>query len=285
VYQYAGKLAHLLEWIKPLHLKDVAVGDLEAWANRKRDGRAHGQRGSAATLSRDMTVLRGLYKYACARWPETFHKDPTALLAPPTVHNKNPKPVPDDTWTQAWGSVSLPTEARVVFGLGYLCGLRRGEIAVLRRDQVMLNGQRLVAFKRKGGGDDVLDYGELVGLVADTLPSVLPGGAESFLEPFTAHVSGLLGDCLFDWASPHAIYKRMAKWFRAVDLPPNAFTPHQLRHSFVTNLLRCDVPIALASVLANHTSPNVTMRYAKLGGGDLRSFRARRQGLQPSDYR
>jgi hypothetical protein len=51
----------------------------------------------------------------------------------------------------------------------------------------------------------------------------------------------------------------------------------------VTNLLRAGVPIHLVSVLANHSGIGVTMRYAKLGGQDLRDFR-RTRGLRANRY-
>jgi site-specific recombinase XerD len=50
------------------------------------------------------------------------------------------------------------------------------------------------------------------------------------------------------------------------------YTPHQLRHSFVTNLLRSGVPIHLVSRMANHSSTAITMRYVKAGASELREW-------------
>ncbi len=50
------------------------------------------------------------------------------------------------------------------------------------------------------------------------------------------------------------------------------YTPHQLRHSFVTNLLRAGVPLHLVSRMANHSSPTVTNIYVKAGASELREW-------------
>jgi site-specific recombinase XerD len=283
VYVYAGKLQAFLDWIDPTPIPQVSLTTLEAWLLRPRPGRGRGNPGKPATLATERAILSSLYKYVLGRgWAET---NPTALLCAPSVRNEHPKPVEDGTWRKCWAS-DLADEARVVLGLGYFCGLRRAEIAALHGRHVRTHEQRLVGFPRKGGGDDVLDYGELVTVIADGLPNLLEGGRESFLRPFHDAVRRSEGGLILQWGctsraarakhqrpdstnDPGLIYKRMAKW-------GCEFTPHQLRHSFVTNLLRAGVPIHLVSVLANHSSIATTMRYAKLGGQDLREWRLRR---------
>ena len=160
--------------------------------------------------------------------------------------------------------------------------MRRAESAALRPRQIDLANLRLVAFTRKGGGDDVLDIDQLLGVYEDAvedglLPDVLCGGRERFVEPLERLCRAGEPVLLHTWRrtpeghpDPHQIYRRFTRW----GVP---FTPHQTRHSFVTNLLRAGVPIHLVSRLANHADITTTMRYAKLGGQDLRDFRQRRR--------
>lgn len=296
VYDYAVKLESFLGWIDSTALEDVALEDIEAWLQRPRTGRGHGRTGAEATLQKEVAVLSGLYAWANARG--LARRDPTALLVAPTVRNENPKPVSDGTWIRMWSCEALPAEAHVVLGLGYLCGLRRAEIAALHGSQVNVRAARFEGFVRKGGGDDVLDYGELVGVYADALPRLLPGGPETFLGPLHQAVTRAGDGLLLAWGhtsqrerakyrrpdstnDPQLVYKRLAKWRRLAGV--EHFTPHQLRHSFVTNLLRADVPIHLVSRLANHSDISITMRYAKLGGQDLRQWRARKRGELRAD--
>jgi site-specific recombinase XerD len=279
VYQYEGKLLDYLDFIGPMPLADVSVPTLEAWIGRGRGGRAHGRKGEPATLRRDRVIVSNLYRYALARgW---VGSNPTELLVVPPVKNKNPNPVSDRLWVPLWARDDLTDEARVLFGLGYFLGLRRVEMACLRSRQVDLDGLRLVAFARKGGGDDVLDIDSLLGVIEDgiadgSVPDLLPGGRATFLDPLTRLVRNG-GDMVLPWRRTpdgdvdlYHVYRRFKKW--GAD-----FTPHQLRHAFVTNLLRVGVPLHLASTLANHSDVATTMRYAKLGGQDLRDFRQARQ--------
>jgi len=290
VYQYAGKLESFLGFVDHESLDAVSTEQIEQWLARPRRRGGKGQPAAAATIAKEVSLLRGLYRFAVARgWCQ---QNPTALLYVPTVRNENPRPVTDEAWQHLWQWPSLGDEARVVLGLGYFCGLRRAEIANLRVDQVDVRRQRLNGFTRKGGGDDVLDYGELVGVVCDALPHLVQGGPSTFLHPLERTVRGASSALVLAWTmtaprtrakyprpetmnDPQLIYKRMARWQREAGLVQQ-FTPHQLRHSFVTNLLRAGMPIHLVSRLANHSSISVTMRYAKVGGQDIRAWRTQR---------
>jgi integrase/recombinase XerD len=282
LYQYAAFLDRFLLHLGSRHLAQVTLEQLEEWLHRPRGGRGHGKPPAASTLQGEIAILRGLWRYAIARG--LLSEDPTVLLHSPTVRNENPKPIDDRVWEETWAR-SLPDEALITLGLGYFCGLRRAEITNLRGSQVDTRRRRLVGFTRKGGGDDVLDYGELIGLVADDLPELCPD-PRRFLRPFHEAVVAAGAGLLMPWSmtsqaaqamyrvqaanDPALVNKRFQQW-------GFEFTPHQLRHSFVTNLLRCDVPLHLASRLANHSSIQVTMRYVKVGGSDLAQLRKQRK--------
>lgn len=144
VYQYAAKLQSFLGWIGNCSLDKVTTEEIERWLNRPRSGRGAGRAGAPATISKEVSLLRGLYRYALAR--EWITSDPTGLLYAPTPKNVHPNPVPDDVWIPLWASQTLSDEARMVLGLGYFCGLRRAEIAALRGTHVQMSGLRLIGF-------------------------------------------------------------------------------------------------------------------------------------------
>lgn len=299
VYTYAGKLRSWLDWLDGTPLADATLQDMEAWLGRPRPRRGGGRRGQPSTVQKEVAILRGIYGFAVARGH--VHQDVTALLNSPAVRNQNPNPVPDETWMRLWSCDALGAEARVVLGLGYVCGLRRAEIVALTVQHMDVKTGRIVKFRRKGGGDDVIDYAELADLVAQGLPELLPSA-----DTFTNAVQGLVESArgrrstLLDWAAqpngrrvhplaegridPVAVYRRLAKWQSKAGLTEGCFTPHQLRHSFVTNLLRVGVPIHLVSRLANHANLSTTMRYAKVAGSDLREWRRRETALRGRDF-
>jgi site-specific recombinase XerD len=67
--------------------------------------------------------------------------------------------------------------------------------------------------------------------------------------------------------------RRMGDWLVQCELPSDAFTPHNLRHSFATNLLRTGVPLDVACDLCNHSSVAITMRYVRTAGRRLSALR------------
>ena len=66
-----------------------------------------------------------------------------------------------------------------------------------------------------------------------------------------------------DWAS-HAMNRQVRRVLVRCGLDGGVLTPHALRHSFVTNLLRADVPLHVVASLAGHPDVSTTMRYAAI---------------------
>lgn len=282
-YQYAAFCDRLLDWIWPYHLGEVTHDQLKEWLYRPRQGRARGQVGSAAVIAKDIAILKGLWRYAIGRSMIAPTTDPTLALVSPPKRAAQPRPIPDDVWADTWARTDLVDEARIVLGLGAFAGLRRMEIANLRGSHVDARTQTLRGFVRKGGGDDVVEYGKLVHIVARQLPDWLPD-PKAFFRPLHEQVLASGAGLLLPWGmtsaaamamhqvprqgaanDPQTIYDRFGQW----KIP---FTPHQLRHSFVTNMLRCGVPLHLVRSLANHASVQTTMGYAKVSGRDLDVF-------------
>lgn len=281
-YQSRQKLVSLADWLGPASWAQLDEPLVERWAWRTRRS---GQPGAASTIEKDLVVARSFYQWL-ARRGHVEH-DPTAEVTHPKIRNKNPNPISDACWLEWYRRTTYVEDDCILFmGLGYLCGLRLAEILRLRDDHFLPSGQ-IVGLERKGGGDDVLDVTSLVAVIAQQLPMLLPDGGDRFLSLLWERVHG--GGMIFDWRAsaraqrihalgeqendPQWIYKRIKKWQRwANPRPTELWRPHRLRHAFVTNLLRAGVPLHLVSVLSNHSNPSITMRYAKLGGQDLREF-------------
>lgn len=248
----------------PTPLAERTPEDVEAFYGRPRRGNTEA---APATVANELAVLSSFHQWGMARlaWPA----NPAKLAGRPKVRNRNPRPVDDATWMRVWQS-DLPIDARVAMGLGFYCGLRRAEVTRLRGDQVW--GGALVNFIRKGQGEDRFDYTDVLEHWQRTMPALEP---MRLLEPLRslAHERGPVA--LMPWApwnSPKALNRRMVDWLCNSDLGSAAFTPHQLRHSFATNLLRTGVPLEMACELCNHSSVVVTMRYIKTAGGRLASL-------------
>jgi len=260
--------------------------DLEAFVERPRQRRspnhARGQVvvGSAATRRRDITVVRSLYRFLRERG--MVDSDRSSLLRVPLLNNRNPRPVDDDVWQALWGSDVLSDADRVMFGLGFFCGLRRAEITNLAASQVDCDHGQLVGFVRKGGGEAVFPYRSAVLLFAERLPHLV-GDPQVFLGAVERRVDARSGDLVMGWGSStpnrsegrvgavrgpdwasHAMNRQVRRVLVRCGLDGGVLTPHALRHSFVTNLLRADVPLHVVASLAGHRDVSTTMRYAAI---------------------
>ncbi len=283
---YSGTLNKLVVHLDATPLGAASVGDLEAFVERPRARRSpnhvRGQVvvGSAATRRRDITVLRSLYGFLRERGLVT--EDQVVLLRPPMLNNRNPRPVDDGTWRQLWGHSELSDADRVMLGLGFFCGLRRAEITNLTAAQVDSDQGLLVGFVRKGGGEGVFPYRSAVRLFAQRLPhligdpyvflgalerradargdSRLMGWGSSTPKNSARRVGAVRGP---DWSS-HAMNRQVRRLLVGCGLDGGVLTPHALRHSVVTNLLRADVPLHVVASLAGHRDVSTTMRYAAI---------------------
>ena len=294
MFIYTDVVQKFLRWIGDTPLAAVPIGTVEAFIERprlrRRPEHARGQVliGSPATRKRDVTILRTLYRYLTDRGH--ISHNPALLLTSPTVHNIEPKAIPDETWVAVWHSKKLDDAERLVLGLGYFCGLRRAEIVNLSPANVDLSGQRLTGFTRKGGLTDTFPFGSAVRLTAERLPRLLGNGPESFLEPLERLATDrqgfryLLpwGDALgrpddprlkgrerkdnfpAGWTPPHVINKRLRRTLTEAGLPASIFTPHSLRHSAISNWLRMGLAIHDCSRLSAHADIGTTMRYVQV---------------------
>lgn len=283
-YNYASLLARYHEWLGETPLERVSLARMEAFVGRPRKG---GEAGAPATQAKDVAILRAMYSYLVNRGH--IGVNPAVLLDAPRVRNVHPKPIPDDEWVELWKAADDGPE-RAFLGLGFFVGLRRREVCELHTTQVFPAGGRLVSFKRKGGGDDITPYTDLCTVLDERLPhlgaTIFPKLLDEYHEARSGHTyllewgeqvpaasrEQMVHDLPANMTDPGLLNRRMSSLCERAGV--SSYTPHQLRHSFVTNLLRAGVPLHLVSRMANHSTPTVTSRYIKAGTSELREWLA-----------
>lgn len=251
---------------------------IESWVVRpRRDG---GER-AAATMARDRACVNSFYTYLVLRG--IARHNPVLDVPTVEVHNRNPRAIGDREWQQFWAS-DIPDEDRVWIGLGAFAGMRRQEIVQLAPSQVDIPRGLLLGVRRKGGAHSVIEFAEMAAILGERLPHFLPDvdGWVSMVDRLVRYRSGervlITHDqpaCRSDreWAnlddastpSPRVINQQLNRLLVRAGMP-NAFTPHALRHTCATNLLRCGVPVEVVSDCLGHSSPQMTMRYAQTAG-------------------
>lgn len=250
----------LRQWVQWLYGRGVVLGtatltDVEEFQNRPRQKRGRGGNGEPATQRREIVTLRGFYAWGLVRGH--FKADPTMEAFAPAQPKRQPRPIPDAVWTKAW-ALDMPDPLRAAMGLGFFCGLRRAEVVSLTVDQ--LTDARIVNFVRKGGGEDTLSWRTMVEVYAQHLGHL---GHEQFITSLGA----------VRRRNSHVTPFQDPAWFnRAINGLGVDFTPHNLRHSCATNLIRAGVPLPIVSRMMNHTSITTTMLYVKAGGDELKDW-------------
>lgn len=170
---------------------------------------------------------------------------------------------------------ATPFEAAVavaVIGVMLYAGLRRSEVLRLEYRHVDLTEGTLRVERGKGrwGGKDRVAYvpPDLTTLLRAYVRERQRHGVEAptfFVSPYT---------CRPLTEFPVRVIVR--KVSRASGIP---FTPHALRHSYITQLLRSGVPLPLVQRYAGHESVETTMGYYRVFDEDLkdgvRNFRFR----------
>lgn len=286
---YLDTMKRFDEWRGGLgDLDAVTASEIEQFMARPRRG---GKLGKPATQDRDRAAMKAFWKWACTHGVAST--DPTVDVAAPKVRNRQPKAVSDDLWSKLWAAQMADFD-RAWLGLMCFAGLRRLELVQLRPTQVDFRRQLLLSLVRKGGDTDAVEYGQMSLIVADGLPEVLPD-PQRFLECVAQAAEDRRGERTFvafntgltqtdhhkqrfelddDVSSPQAVNRALESLLGRASLPRNAFTPHALRHTCVTNLLRVGVPIEVVADAVGHSNIDTTRRYVK-SAGRLAEWRSR----------
>lgn len=271
---YRRHLRMYLDWLDGRTLDGVTRRQVERYVSRPRRGGAPAK----PTVRLEVTILRDFYRWAY----ETGHlpDNPLSLLRAPAQADEQPNPLDDETWCAVWNAPLEDTD-RLIFGLGYFGGLRRMEMGSLRGENVDIEGQRLVRFRRKGGGNDTLALGTGMRVVEQRLPQLAPQDAsEAFwraLHRSARHPDALVLALPPDGDGPRraslrgqAVWRRIGRVCEAVDV--GRFNPHRLRHSCATNLVRAGVPVEMVRAYMAHRNVQTTLRYVKLGSDPLHDW-------------
>lgn len=141
-----------------------------------------------------------------------------------------------------------------IIGLMYSCGLRREEVVTLALADFDVESGRLVV-KGKGNKERTAWLtGGAARAVADWLAV---RGDESGALFVAINKSGRITN--YSHMTPKTIYKMLAK--RATEAGVKSFSPHDMRRTFVSDLLDAGADITTVSKMAGHASVTTTSRY------------------------
>lgn len=253
---------------------------IEAWDELTADAlyehlrrQAHELRHSSLRVAE--TALRSFFRFL--RLTERTRKELDAFLIRYRDYSLSrvPRPVSLDDMQRIFDDVKTDTPCnirdRAILLLLALYGLRVGEVARLRMEDVRWSSEQIVIRQRKAGRDLVLPLHPAVGrALLQYVETSRPRGTpyrEVFITrrfPHPYRCGAFLADLL-----RHRLRKLGA------DTHPHAF-----RHAFATRLINNDCPPEWIQILLGHRSFASTMIYAKVDLAHLREV-ADNDGVRP----
>ena len=239
-------------------LRRIDIRDARAWMARER------RRGvSPRSLSRQLSAVKGFFRWL----GESEGFDPAGLLSvrSPKFQKSLPRPITPDSALQlleysSSGEAADWIRARdtAVLTLLYGCGLRVSEALAIPWEQQPI--PKVMKVHGKGG--------------KERLVPVLPAAREAVrryvelcpftVKPETALFRGQRGAPL----NQRMVRKLMQGMRAALGLPETA-TPHALRHSFASHLLRASGDLRAVQELLGHSSPSTTQAYTEIDRAHL----------------
>jgi site-specific recombinase XerD len=257
VQSYTGEVRRFLAWLgeRPM-LSDLTRGRI----TRYRDARAAER--AAATIHAELCVIRSFCRFLVER--ELLASDPTSGIAFPTPRPPAPRPVSRELLRTMLEAIEVPrltgehahTWARNRLGvLVFLyTGMRLSEVAALRwRDVELERGTIVVRDGKNGKSRAVPIHPRLaveLGAVAGRAPdhAVIPGPGGRAMHP-------------------KSVAEICTRWLAARGV---RLTPHQLRHTFATEMLRAGAKLPDIQHALGHASLETTQMYLLVDAEHLR---------------
>ena len=251
-------VAHVGEDTEPAAIGVEAIAGLMV----KNVDRGFGARSSARQLS----ALRGFFRFLVRE--RAVPEDPTALVDRPKLSRRLPRVLSFDEVERLLAAPDATTDRgtlhMAMLHVMYASGLRVSELCALRVSD--LDTQRgIVRARGKGGKQRLVPVGE-VALAHATryLRDIRPKHAPA--EQTTLFVSPR-GSGRFTREGFWRIVRRYAVSAGIVPLP----SPHKLRHSFATHLLRGGADLRAVQAMLGHADLGTTEIYTHVAQDHLRA--------------
>jgi site-specific recombinase XerD len=264
---YANDVGQLAEWADGRGKAPEELGhrDLRRFAAQL------SERGiSKAGVARKLAAIRSFY--AALLRSGAVAANPADLVASPKKERKLPRVLSLDEMQSLLDRIPTGTPLemrdRAMLELAYSCGLRAEEVVNLNLDSPDFDGERL-RIEGKGGKTRLVPMGEpaqaaLRGYLERGRNALTDGGSENAL---LVSKSGRR-------LHPSDVRRRLQRWVREAAIA-GGVSPHALRHSFATHLLKGGADLRTIQELLGHSSLSTTQVYTQVEPSWLQSQYAR----------
>lgn len=226
-------------------------------------GTAHARQGlSPVSYARKEAALRSFFRYLFAK-AEVLEDDPMKSLDTPKKRRTQPRYLTEEEAVQLLSAVSGPSRDRdyCILVLLLNCALRISELTGLNMGDIRPDGTLRIL--GKGGKMRTVYLNDACAeALADWLPlrRPVPGPDENAV--FLSRKQGRI--------SPDAVQALVKKHLKAAGLDPTGLSPHKLRHTAATLMLRSGVDLRALQEVLGHSSISTTQIYTHIDNENLR---------------
>jgi integrase/recombinase XerC len=249
---YARDLAQFIEHLGDELGHEARPRDVDHLLIRSFLARLHRQGLKKVSAARKLASLRTFFRYLNREG--VLEQDPARALLSPRLERRIPQPLEEvevASLVEVPGDGRAAFRARAILELLYATGLRCAELVSLDVGALDLEGRTLRVIG-KGRKERIVLFG---GLAREALRAYLDtraGWRPRSDALFINHRGGRLTD--------RSIRSLVAARVRALAITTRV-SPHTLRHSFATHLLRRGADLRAIQELLGHSSLSTTQRY------------------------
>jgi len=241
------------------------VNEYQLWLHTDQSGR--GQK----TINYYLIALRALLKYLISRDVEVVSPEKVTLSKTPGRQVSFLENDEVERLRQA-----IPTDSlnglrdKAIVSVLYATGLRLSEIVGLKRNQVSLvSGE----FSVRGKGGKVRPV-FLTEVAQDDLATYVESRSDTNPFVFIRHYKNPEHDSRKEPLTGRSIQRALAHYARAAGIT-KPMSPHKLRHSFATDLLRNGADLRSVQALLGHSSITTTQVYTHITDKSLKEIHSR----------
>lgn len=277
IENYHHYLARFIEFSNDAKVEKIdneLIRQYRLWLNRLKDPK--GQPLSKVTQNYHLIALRGFLRYLARRDVKALASDKVELAA---VKRPQVAFLDKDEVKRLMESVNTGSPAgmrdRAILELLYASGLRVSELASLERDQVNLTRREFVV-RGKGNKDRSVFISPEA---SEWLKRYLDARSDGY-KPLFIHYSGVKSDIeegTYTRLTARSIQRLVKKYAKLAGISKEV-TPHTLRHSFATDLLRNGADLRSVQALLGHANVSTTQIYTHLTSPQLKEVHDRFHG-------
>lgn len=277
IANYDHYLQRFLEYagdIRVTQINPELIRKFRLRLNRYTDNR--GKELSKTTQNYHLIALRSLLKYLAKRDFDVMSADRIELarVRRPKIEFLNPEEL-ERLFAQPDISKSNGLRDRAILELLFSSGLRVSELVNLDRDHINLKRREFMV-RGKGEKDRPIFISQTA---ADWLERYLKERQDNY-RPLFIHYSGTksnLDDGNYTRLTTRSVQRNIAKYARLGGITKKV-TPHVLRHSFATDLLRNGADMRSVQAMLGHSNISTTQIYTHVTDPQLKSVHEKFHG-------